>query len=471
MRHTFPLLLWWVAAGMAAAAEVPVPATVRESLVVDEAALTRAGLEVYWRLALPMRLAEQVTRVTLLDEHLYALTDRGELFTIRAESGLVRWQRPIVRPGEVLFPLTHASVEQGLGPVVATTPAWVAFLDRETGREIPFVDPRTGQKRESLSLDMAPNTSMVADANYLYGAMVNMQFAAYQRKDGFVRWVIGAGAPASISPRLLPGRVLFASDKGRFVMVSTERTDFGMVVWKAQVATAPLERVIGLTSQQREMLWPREATTTPLEPVFLSPTDLIFTATDRVVYSIDPRTGPANGQVRWRHGLTRRPGEGPAVVGDLVFQEDPGRGLLAIDRQSGRLRWLLPRGRRLLSRAAGAVYVLGRDGLLFVVDETTGAIRDRIPSSGATFAPTDPAADAVFLADTGGRLLCMRPSGSNPLKSNDFLPPPPVPASARATGGPGASSAPAETEAAAATTGPSEPRATGESDVLRSPRE
>ncbi len=470
MRHTFPTLLLWVAAGMAAAADIPVPATLRESLAVDEAALARAGLEISWRLALPMRPAEQVTRVSLLDEHLYALTDRGELFAIRAESGLVRWQRPIIRPGDVLFPLTHAAAEQGLGPVVATTPAWVAILDRETGREIPFVDPQTGQKRENLSLDTAPNTSMVADANYLYGAMVNMQFVAYQRKDGFVRWTIGAGATASIAPRLLPGRVLFASDKGRFVMVSTEGADIGMVVWKDQVATAPLERVIGLTSRQREKLWPKEATTTPIEPLFVSPTHLIFAAMDQIVYSIDPRTGPVEGQVRWRHGLTRRPSEGPAVVGDLVFQEDPGQGLLAIDRQSGRLRWLLPRGRRLLARAADAAYALGTDGLLVVADAATGAIRDRIPGSGARFAPTNPANDAVFLADRGGRIVCIRKSGLKPLKSSDFLPSPPMPATTRAAAGHAASSAPAETpEAPAATRG--ESGVTVEGDVLRSHRE
>jgi outer membrane protein assembly factor BamB len=470
MRHTIILPLLWLAVGTVFAADRPMPGLGREALSIDNAALARAHLGTYWRLQLPLRPAEQVTMLSLIDEHLYAVTDRGELFAICAESGLMHWQRPIIGPGDVLFPLTHALVEGGGGPVVVTTPAWVALLDRETGRELPFADARSGQELPRFSLPVPPAASVVADAAHLYVAQVDDRFASYRRKDGFRQWVIGAKASGSTTPRLVSNRILFASDDGRLMMLSTERIDQGSLVWAEQMGTAPLEPFVGLTSKQRQRVWPREASTTPLEPIFLSEGDLFFTGSDQVVYSIDPKSGPVGGQCRWRRALSMRPEEGPTVVGDLMFQQDPGQGLLAIERHTGRLRWLLPRGKRLLARAAGMAYASSTDGHLLAADEITGNVRSRVPITGALFCPIDAIADAVFLAGRQGDIVCIRNPNAKSLRRSDFLPAP-APATRAATTTPAASNAPAPEAVPPATPPPpTAPLKAADGDVLRSSR-
>jgi outer membrane protein assembly factor BamB len=267
----------------------------------------------------------------------------------------------------------------------------------------------------------------------------------------------------------LPDRVLFANDKGRFMMVSAGHYDRGSVIWTDQVGTAPLEPLVGLTSEKRREAWPKHAETTPLEPIFLDYEDLYFTGSDQIVYSINPNTGPENGQCRWRRALAGKPSEGPVVAGGLVFQQDPAQGLLAIDRVTGRLRWLLARGQRLLARAGGVVYVLGTDGRLLVADEATGSLRSGVSITGVRYAPADSMADAVFLADRQGRIMCVRNPDANPLKRSDFvrvISPATRPVQTQPT----TASAPAAAEAPPATA-PAVSNVTSESgDVLRSKR-
>lgn len=460
-----PLLLLCVSVGAAAAADGPISRLDRQPLSVDEAALARAHLGVCWRLNLPLRPAEQVTMLSLVDDHVYAITDRGKLFAVRAESGLVHWQRSIVEAGGFVFPLTHALAGRELGPAVVTTPSWVALLDRESGREIPFVDPQTGKEIPRMPLLAPPSASIVANAEYLYASLATNRFVCYRRKDGYTEWAMGVNVSGSTTPRLLADSVLFASNSGRFFMFSTEPSQHGTIIWTDQLGTAPLEPIIGLTSAERKKIWPKEAVTTPLEPISLSPDGLFFTGTDQTVYSIDPVKGPVDGQCRWRYSLSARPTEGPAVVGDLVFQHDPSQGLFAIDRLSGRLRWLLARGRRLLARGGGEVVALGTDGRLLVADEITGSVRSRVPIAGIQFAPTDLVADAVYLASQQGQIVCIRNPEAKTLKREAFLP-----ATGAAQTQAATASRPTAGEAVPATPAAKARPAGIEDDVLRSNR-
>ncbi len=414
-----------------------VPRSSTATAIVDAGSLAEAGWRTWWRLHLPLSPAERVEAVHLVDEYLYALTDRKRLFAIRADTGLIRWQRPVGEPGDVFFPVTHALTGGKPGRTVITTAGWVALLDRETGRDVPFRD-RQGRQRSRYALERPASSAAVADEKAFYVSQADRRFGAYTLSTGRPAWFCIAEAAGSTTPRIIPGRVLFAADSGELHMLSIETPLRD--VWEDKLGTAPLEPVMALTSEERGHLWPTVPRATPVEPVFLNETDLIFTAEDRFVYSVDPRTGPMAGRCRWKRRLSTAPTEGPAVAGELVFQPDARDGIVALDRQTGRPRWHVPWTRRLLARTGEDATLLGDDGNLLIVDAATGRLRNRLRVAGARFAPSNLHTDAVYLADEIGEVVCVRPEGAEPLR----IPSGPAskPTASAPSSGPGSETAP-----------------------------
>ncbi len=421
MRYSILRPWMWVAFGVVVAGSGAALGAEPQTFRIDADSLVDAQLTLYWRVDLPLRPADRVASLWFVDEHIYALTDSGMLFAVRGESGLVHWQRVIAEPGDVVYPITHAIEHSGLGPVIVTTPGWIALLDRESGREIPFFDRAADCERARLPLEKPAAGPAQGDAETLYVSYSDGRYAALRRKNGIPRWYMGTGTFGSTTPRHIPGRLLFASDKGLFFLFDIEQAD-RKLIWSDQLGTAPLEPILGLSTAQRKEIWPTAASTTPIEPIHLDGQDLVFAGSDQVVYSIDPATGPIAGRCRWRCKLNTRPVEGPAVVGDLVFQPIPSGGLVAIDRQKGRKRWTLPEGCRLLSRSADTICALSRDGGILVADATTGSPRKLAKISGIVFAPSNLRTDAVYVAGQRGQIACIRPRGTAALTRADLLP-------------------------------------------------
>lgn len=469
MRNAIGFLLTLSLSGVAVAGAGPANRPTGADLHVDTADLAAAGLGVTWHMQLPLRAAESLQSLWLLDEHVYALSDRGLLLASRAESGLMHWQRSVAGPGDVVFDITHAMVTSGEGELIVTTPGWIAQFERETGKPVPYYDRATRMERERIPLDVPAVGPAVADARYLYVSLCDGRFVSIDRKTGLQTWRMGTGTSGGAAPRQLLNRVFFVSDRGRLTMFNTERSDRD-VVWSGQLGTGPLESALPLSAAQRSRVWPGSATATPLDPVYLDADGLFITCEDQQVYSIDPRAGLKDGQCRWRYALGSRPTEGPAVAGGLVFQPDSGHGLVAIDREHGRRRWLLPQGQRFLARGGGMVYVLASGGALLIASEATGELRNVIPASGVRFAARNERTDAIFLGGSTGRVLCVRPRNAAPLSRASFLPVPAAPTTAAAATPTQAVDAGADVANPPAVTEPSKTSSGGSVDPLRSNR-
>ena len=380
MRYaTILLAAAWIAAGPAAAADRLARTVVPPPLRLDADALSRADLRVHWRLPLPLRRTEQIEQVWLLDEHLYALSSRGMLFAIRADSGLVRWQTSVAQPGDFVFPLTHAASDNGRGAVVVTGPSTVLLLDRATG-------DRDGQVR--LSVPAA--ASAVADSSHVFVTLCNQQFAMCRRSDGAEVWRMASDRSTAIAPQWAPDRVLFVGGGGLLLCRQADA---------------------------RKKVWTEAMDCAPIAPVYFDGKDLIFVADDRRVYSIDGESGPVEGKAQWRRRLNGVPAEGPVVLDDLVFQHSPGEGLLAMDRASGAPRWCSEAGRRFLARDDAAAYLMtADDDRLLVVDAADGRTRHAIGASGVRFAPANVGSDAVLLVSRAGEVVCVRRRDAGPIQ-------------------------------------------------------
>lgn len=147
--------------------------------------------------------------------------------------------------------------------------------------------------------------------------------------------------------------------------------------------------------------------------------DLVLVATDGndagYVYAFEQTTG----DVRWKHDAGEDVPSDVARDGETVFATTAGDEVLALDLESGDVRWTFrsrgtsSRGSRLISSPSaddGRVFFSGRDGTLYALDAKSGGTLWTFDLG--TPALTSPAvfAGSVYLGTGDGRMLRLDPA-------------------------------------------------------------
>jgi outer membrane protein assembly factor BamB len=137
--------------------------------------------------------------------------------------------------------------------------------------------------------------------------------------------------------------------------------------------------------------------------------------------------------VRWKHDAGEDVPSDVARDGETVFATTAGDEVLALDLESGNVRWTfrsrgtISRGARLISSPSaddGRVFFSGRDGILYALDAGSG--RPLWTFDLGTPAVTSPAAFAgsVYLGTGDGRMLRLDPATGDLL--SEFVYPEPI---------------------------------------------
>jgi len=85
------------------------------------------------------------------------------------------------------------------------------------------------------------------------------------------------------------------------------------------------------------------------------------------------------------------------------------KGLIAIDKKSGRILWQLPEGNDLLAEAAGKAYAITNLGTLAVMDNKKGKQLYSINLAEASKYVANVKDAMIYVADDDGRIACLRP--------------------------------------------------------------
>jgi len=148
--------------------------------------LQQAGLVKFWQLQLPLERDQQLADVYLADEQLYVTTHDGYVYAIHADTGAVRWLRPITKSGYRVWRPCHADKR-----AIFVTPTTVLQLDRLTGDGIAKLD-----------LPFAGGSPAVSDGMLFYMGGINGRFYAFDVLDQMEEWKAGTQGPVTATPRL-----------------------------------------------------------------------------------------------------------------------------------------------------------------------------------------------------------------------------------------------------------------------------
>jgi outer membrane protein assembly factor BamB len=91
-----------------------------------------------------------------------------------------------------------------------------------------------------------------------------------------------------------------------------------------------------------------------------------------------------------------------------VYQHVPYKGLVAINKASGKLTWEVPGGTDLLAEAGEKAYVISK-GQLVVMDNKKAKRLYSVNFAGVSKHASNTADSKIYIADETGRIACLKP--------------------------------------------------------------
>jgi outer membrane protein assembly factor BamB len=347
---------------------VLVPVVLAGADHVDDTALHEAGLAKFWQLRLPLQPGQVVADSYLVDDQIYVATRDGYAYAIHAPTGVIRWIKEVTTGGYRVRRPCHA----GYRTIFVTPPAVMQY-DRYSGEPI-----------RKTELRFPSGSAPVSDGMRYYVGGIDQKMYAFYLDEDFEAWKARAGGQILARPALFDQYLYFAgSDGSIYACVAADKQFYG----SAQVI-GPVTADVAVDS----------------ENVYIATQDNSLHSFDRALRG-----------VRWRVRFSGPLREPPDVAGDAAFQYCAEDGLVAVNTGTvgveQRVRWTLPRGRRLLATDGGRAYVLSRDGNILVVQIADGDVLHTIAAPGFTLPMYSPGELALFIAARDGRVFCARKRG------------------------------------------------------------
>lgn len=340
--------------------------------LIDNESLQQLGLVRFWEAILPLTPDDRIRDAYLVDEALYVTSERGGLFALKADVGLLRWGAPLTEPSFRIYPPRHLREDGSSGPTIVSTTTEFLILDRYTG-----------QVRQRFVPPFAIGSAAIGFDGMLFAGGSDGRFYSLQLNHPTAptppkRWEVLAGGPVSTVPLLYDGNtLLFASQAGKVFACLAEDKTFR---WSYRVGGA-----------------------IQADPA-IDDGGVYVASADRSLYKLHRGTG----KLIWR---SRFPGPllaAPVAVAQTVYQFCDDNGLTALDAITGKEKWRLSSGKTLAAHSSEGDVVFTADGRLAVLDHESGAVLGDIDASAVRSVVPNAVSDSVFLLGRGSHVSCIR---------------------------------------------------------------
>ncbi len=358
--------------------------------LVDSEVLAEAGLQHYWYCPVDLSEGEKVERASLVDENLYLLTNFNTVIAIDAARGIALWSYPLASKGVITYMPIHYDgirLTKGLTPikyyneldylknvkpvdaVILGTITDVTVLNRRTGEVLRKL-PLTFGAASTRGASAVGNYYVPDDRGWLYSLLL---------QEGVKTWTLGF--------------------TGKIVAPVNTYKGVGFVATTSGVVSSFKD------SNRNKRIWEQKVDG-PVSVAFqVSAKGCFVPCEDGMVYAFNTWTG----QPLWEPYDCGKALLEPIQASDrTVFQYATGGKFHAINAKTGKRRWMLEDGRKVLAVIKGTVYVLDTRSRAIAIDEVSGRIKSSVPLTGiSTFIPNT-SAPAIFGYTPDGKVYCIR---------------------------------------------------------------
>ena len=329
--------------------------------------LRHAGLKIIWESELPIKKAESLEQLLILGNRVYAISDRNYMTSLNKEDGKRVFAKVFAPPG---VPIT--GLELYGDELLSAGGSKLLECDAESGDELKAVDVGFG-----ITCPVARNSS------YFYVAGTDNRLHAYRADDRVQTFEVAAENASTITSVVADDNlVIFATAAGN---------------------------VLGVAPDAPRLLWQFDAADAIAGPVVKDWMSLFFSSADTSVYRVDIVGLPEMKRLVWKYQAAAVLEKAPRVTQEVIYQHVRGKGVTAIDKETGLFLWQVAGGVDLLAEARGKAYVITEAGKLVVMDNSKARKLYSVNFGAVTVHAANTGDERIYIADKRGRLMCLQP--------------------------------------------------------------
>jgi outer membrane protein assembly factor BamB len=367
MPRTFRVRLIWFGCFLATSATtINLLAANNPDCFVSADLLEQAKLKMLWQNELPLKYGERLEHISTIGGRIYVRSNQNYMFSLDRQKGTIIFSGAIAPPGIPVL---------GLEPYENT-------LLSVIGNKLVVIDSLTGIERRIRNLIFSVICPPVRNSSYFYLGGTDRRLHALHGDDGVQIFEVAADDDSMVTSIVADDNsVIFATDTGKVISIAPDR---------------PLR------------LWQFNATDAIAGRIVKDGSSLFFASKDTCVYRLDiieSRTV----KLIWKYQTEAILDQPPRVTEGIIYQYGPGKGLAAIDRQSGNRIWSLQEGVDLLAESADRAYVITDVPTLTVMNNSKAKRLYSVNLAAMSKYGTNITDSRIYIADENGRIVCLEP--------------------------------------------------------------
>ena len=367
LRSSRQRLVWLAGLVILCTVQSGSAAQISPAQLVSPELLKHANLKILWENELPIKEGESVGHLFLLANRLYAISDHNYMLSLDREDG------------KIVFGKTVA-------PAGLLTSGMMLYSDEllyVNGSSLVQVDAGSGIERRSIDIGQGMTCPAARNSSHFYVAGIDKRLHALRTENRVQAFEVAADNESVITSILADEDfVIFATAKGN---------------------------VIRIASNKAVRLWQFDAAGAIAGPVVRDWMSLFFASKDTNVYRVDMAQPPEQKRLVWKYQAAGVLEEAPRVTQRVVYQHVRGKGVVAIDKETGSAMWSVPGGRDLLAEARGKAYVITDAATLVVMDNAKARNLYSINFAHVSKYAANAMDDKIYIADKRGRTACLQP--------------------------------------------------------------
>jgi len=338
----------------------------RQRLVGPEL-LEPAGLKILWENILPTKPGENLERLLILGDQIYAISDKSYMLCLQRESNKRVFGKIVELGG---LKVGELSLDHNM-------------LLSVSGNRLYEIDPNTGIDHSTIDVDYGIVCPAARNDSYIYLGGNDRRLHALRAQDKVNVFIFAAENDSMITTIIAdPASVIFGTDQGNIISILPDRP---VRSWQFKAAGAIVGSII------RDGM------------------SLYFADEDMNVYRLDIIGAPEQRRLIWKYQADGMLKTAPSVTKRNVYQVIYGKGLTAINKENGTALWSVPSGTGFLAETENRAYVLTKDGTLVVMDNNTNRRLFSVNCAGVSIHATNVVDSKIYIGDKNGRIACLQP--------------------------------------------------------------
>ncbi|MBN1804062.1 MAG: PQQ-binding-like beta-propeller repeat protein [Sedimentisphaerales bacterium] len=335
--------------------------------LVSPKLLEHANLKTLWENKIPIKNAESLDQLLILGDSIYVISNRNYMVSLNKDNG------------DMIF----SGIVAPEGLPVAGLELYANTLISIVGTKLIEINPLSGKQLKTTDVGFGLACPAARNDTFFYLSGIDRRLHTLRAEDMVQIFEVAAENDSMITSIIAHDiSVIFATDAGN---------------------------VISITPNRPRKLWQFDAAGGITGPVVRDGMSLFFASKDTNVYRVDMAGLPLQKQLIWKYQTAGVLDREPRVTQQVVYQNVPGKGLTAIDKQSGKFLWSVSGGVDLLAEAGDRAYVITKNRKLVVMDNLSVKKLYSVNFAEVSRYTTNVTDSKIYIADEQGRITCLQP--------------------------------------------------------------